>query len=202
MKELFRGKSGFHIVGYSVGTILGIEIAKELEKIGLRGKLTLIDGSPLLFKKFLAKSIRLYESCSVAEENAILSHMMQSLWGNEQGKIAFDAKLRKQTSFNEKVDLCIENLTKKNYSSDYLKAMLTSIYNRLNLLITAEVSPEPKLKCPITLVRVKQSLFIDIADDYELSQYSKYNKIDLNYVDGDHYSCLSKPGLIDIINKI
>lgn len=47
--RLYKDRKQFHIVGYSVGTMVAIEIARLLERNGMSGTLYLIDGSPKLF---------------------------------------------------------------------------------------------------------------------------------------------------------
>lgn len=47
---LLKPKEPFHILAHSLGTVVALEVASLLEKLGHQGKIFLIDGSPLLLK--------------------------------------------------------------------------------------------------------------------------------------------------------
>lgn len=128
--------------------------------------------------------------------------MMHSFFVNEHQKQEFEANLRKQLDWNEKMNICVNCLPNNNYSSDYLKATITAVFNRISLLRNAEINTVPKLISSIALFRPKKAMFNDIDDDYELSQYSMSNKVHVNYVDGDHHTILANLDLIDMINQI
>lgn len=126
---------------------------------------------------------------------------MQPFLVNDDQKLEFETKLAKEVDLNEKLSICVNYLADINYSKDYLKAILRAAYNRVDLLRHAKISLGPKIKSQITLVRPKKSLFNDIDEDYELSQYSLYSKVNVNYIDGNHQTILNNENLADIINN-
>lgn len=119
---------------------------------------------------------------------------------NDDQKLNFETELAKKIDLNEKLNICVNYLADINYSKDYLKAILRAAYNRVDLLRHAEILLDPKIKSPITLVRPNKSLFNDIEDDYELSQFS-INKVNVKYIDGNHQTILSNETLAVIINE-
>lgn len=46
MAPRLRGRSAFHVVGYSLGTTTALELCRLLESAGYRGRLTFLDGAP------------------------------------------------------------------------------------------------------------------------------------------------------------
>lgn len=46
MAPRLRGRSTFHVVGYSLGTTAALELCRLLESAGYRGRLTFLDGAP------------------------------------------------------------------------------------------------------------------------------------------------------------
>lgn len=72
-----KGRRDFHVVGYSFGSMVAIELVRRLEVEGLSGKLTLIDGSPALMK--LIQSQQLTSSSRDELQSGILLSMMDML---------------------------------------------------------------------------------------------------------------------------
>lgn len=54
-----KDKENFYLVGYSFGAMVAIEIAKLLEKTGLKGQIVLIDGAPTFLKKLVVDQVNI-----------------------------------------------------------------------------------------------------------------------------------------------
>lgn len=53
MEEKLKDRIDFTLVGYSFGSLVTIELARQLEAKGFNGRLILIDGAPLLMKEIV-----------------------------------------------------------------------------------------------------------------------------------------------------
>lgn len=199
VKSIFKGKRRFHVIGYSFGTLIAIEITRELEKIGLIGHLTLIDGSLALFKECIQSNNQTGSLANV--EDAHLSYIVEQMILDPVQRKNCLTDLSKLSDFNAKLQVCVGYLSNSNYSSNYLKEIIQAVVNRLNILLYTEVESSTKIKCPITLYRPKTFIIKNFDEDYQLAQYSINGKIDVKFLDGNHQSILDNPILIDCINK-
>lgn len=69
-----KGHRDFHVVGYSFGSMVAVELVRRLEAKGLSGKLTLLDGSPA-FMKILQTQHFTSNSKEELQSNILLSMM-------------------------------------------------------------------------------------------------------------------------------
>lgn len=57
VKERSKNQKSFTIVGYSFGSLVAIELTRQLESMGKQGRLILIDGSPKLMKLLVSQHL-------------------------------------------------------------------------------------------------------------------------------------------------
>lgn len=195
--NLFEDDEEFFIVGYSLGSIIALKLAKELELRGMKGRLALIDGSPLLIGQ-IAKVMAPVPTDDIIQ-NSILLTCMQLVTPDEY--IEQSVNVMTKPNWNAKLDAFI-NVAKKKmiYSEDYGRKMITSLISNVKLSLNAEkVDFDTLDTTPISLFKADLSMIKDIDEYYGLKKYGKLN-IELNVIDGNHYSILSNGQLVDRLN--
>lgn len=195
--NLFEDDEDFLIVGYSLGSIIALKLAKELELRGKKGRLVLIDGSPLLIRQ-IAKVMAPVPSDEFIQ-NSILLTCMQLVTPDEY--IEQSANVMNKPDWNAKLEAFI-NVAKKKmiYSEDYGRKMITSLVSNVKLSLNVEkLDFETLDSIPISLFKANLSMIKDIDEDYGLKKYGKL-EIDLNVIDGNHYSILSNAQMVDRLN--
>ncbi|KAL2734787.1 fatty acid synthase-like [Vespula squamosa] len=96
--EKLKDRTDFTFVGYSFGSLLSIELTRELEARGFNGRLILIDGAPQLIKELINQQV---QSSSEEElQNNVLISIMDTFTDSEQ----FALKLEKFKTWNEKLN--------------------------------------------------------------------------------------------------
>lgn len=94
-------RRSFALVGYSYGSLIAIELARQLESHGLTGQLVLIDGAPLHLKSMLEQ----YLPSSTEQElqNNVLLSIMDTLQPAASGKVDLSsiAKILSRSSCNQ-----------------------------------------------------------------------------------------------------
>lgn len=95
----------FVLIGYSFGSLIAIELAKQLEDRGFNGRLVLFDGAPQLMKAMMEQ----YMPSSTREElqNNVLLSIMDVLTPAASGKVNFACD-----SFCDSVKIIIINMLK------------------------------------------------------------------------------------------
>lgn len=195
--DLFSGKENFHLVGYSFGTLLTLELAKLLESKGKKGSVTLIDGSP----QFVHKLANLVVPVPTDEniQGLILLTCTRLLFPDEFQELAKTIFTNKtwETQLAAFVEV---GKTRSQYSAGYGSKMLTALINRIKISLNADKINLPTLSStPLSLVKPTQSSAKDFDEDYGLSKFAT-QKIKIDTIEGDHTSILSNPELIKLLN--
>lgn len=77
----------FVIVGYSMGSLIAIELTRKLEQLNLQGRLVLIDGAPEQIKA-LANQFLPFTTFGELENNVLLS-IMDTIQPTLSGKVHY-----------------------------------------------------------------------------------------------------------------
>ncbi|XP_015179002.1 PREDICTED: fatty acid synthase [Polistes dominula] len=196
LKKLDTRKD-FTLVGYSYGTIISIEIARQLERKGYNVKLILIDGSPLHMKEMM----NYLNPSSVKEmEKNILFNIADSIDPIFCEQLM--NKLDNSDTWEEKVKLFIEILPreyKKLMSDQECKDSLNSYYIRMKALASYNVDLLSFLKAPIKLCKPTLASVQNINHEYGLQNVTQ-NKIEVYTIEGNHITILGNEKLAKIIN--
>lgn len=195
---MFQDMDTFNLIGYSFGSLICLELASILEKNGKKGKLVLIDGAPLFIKKLVSNDVFADDE---ALQNYLLSTIIVLLFPEDYDFIAKNVVAK--PSFDVKIDKLIEFTSKQNlYSSNFVKNILKALFNRTKMLITLDVDAFEILQfTPLSLIRPTEASVIEIDEDYALQKYCP-QKINLQFVDGNHFTVLDNLKLSEIINAI
>lgn len=199
--ELFKDKKRFILIGHSFGGVLGIKLAKILEKNGLTGEVICVDGAVTLLKKNMKKQIPQLETTDESVQFFILvqliSEILPDMESDEIQKVLIDKK-----TFEDQVDTFIEMIPKSEYSKTYLKNFGYGLYNRTKMILNEnDEQVDERIQSNITLIRPTIHLDNDIENDYNLEQYTD-GQVSVNFVEGNHLSMLDNSEMYQICSNI
>ncbi|KAI4485852.1 hypothetical protein M0804_006341 [Polistes exclamans] len=196
LKKL-NNRRDFTIVGYSFGTVISLELARQLELRDFNGKLILIDGSPLHMK---GMANRIYSTSTKDLETNILIGMTDSIDSSITEQII--QKLDELNTWEEKTSLLISVLSpkyKKFYTDQECKDALNSYYMRIKSIINYNLESSPYLKSPIILCKPLNPSMYNMPHEYGLQNVTK-NKVEVYTIEGNHITMLEDEKLAKIIN--
>ncbi|CAO1403431.1 unnamed protein product [Diamesa serratosioi] len=196
--DLHKHKDTFNLIGYSFGSLICLELACVLEKTGKKGKIVLIDGSPLFLNKLVSN---LMLNTEEELQNYLLSTIINIAFPEECDFIT--KNVITNSTWDAKIDKLIEFTSAQNlYSSNYMKNITNALMNRTKMMINLDVDAFKPLKStPLSLIRPNQASVTEIDEDYGLQKLCK-QKINLQFIDGNHSTVLDNVRLIEIINKL
>ncbi|EAT46623.1 AAEL002228-PA [Aedes aegypti] len=190
--------SEYAIVAYSFGAFVGIELARQFRKRGIRGKLLLLDGAPKFLKLLALKQLN-YNTSDEEIQKLIISAMIAMAF-NHQSIERISSTMQAQ-SFDDQIEQLIElGAEQSPYSADYTRKMTKALFRRLKMAALFDLDQCEPLDVPITLVRPTDASFSDIEEDYALSQCTT-GPIALRMVEGTHMSMVENPALLGLINS-
>ncbi|XP_044740687.1 fatty acid synthase-like [Chrysoperla carnea] len=193
IKSKLAKHSEYGIVGYSYGCILTIDIFRQLEKLGYKGRCLFIDGSPTFVKTVVCKQFTMNNDLSANVIESRLLVMILSLFSTENVTSILN-ELETLSDWKSRVDLLISKVPKdvSPYSEKYIRTICNGLLARFQSVINYNISDENKLNVPIALVRPTTQVLSDISEDYDLSALIDQEslKIPVTVLDGDHFSVL------------
>ncbi|KAK0176607.1 hypothetical protein PV328_000726 [Microctonus aethiopoides] len=196
MKQTSR--RDFVIVGYSFGSLVAIELVRQLEAKGFKGKLILIDGGPELMKaaKQVFFSVSNNEELQIHFLIAIIDMIAPVL------KDGLLNKLQQCSSWQEKLDNSIGLLPPDllSMSEKDHRNICTSIYNRLVAIDNYDVSNLSPIQTPILLLKPSTAIVKNIDHDYGLSKITR-GKVEVHTVEGNHATILDNIKIAMALNE-
>lgn len=194
---MFKDKDTFNLIGYSFGSVICLELASILEKNGKKGILVLVDGAPLFLKKIFSSYVFDDEE---KLQNYLLSTIIALVFPEDSDYIT--KNVISKPTWDVKIDKLIEFTSKQNiFSNNHMKNITNALIIRTKLLIDLDVDAFKTLSTPLSLIRPTEASVIEIDEDYGLQNYCQ-QKINLQFVDGNHITVLDNLKLIEIINTI
>ncbi|KAL2729284.1 fatty acid synthase-like [Vespula maculifrons] len=199
MLEKLKDRIDFTLVGYSFGSLVAIELMRQLEAYGFNGQLILIDGAPQLMKELINQQLL---SSSVEElQNNVLVSIMNAFTSINSEQFAFE--LRKYKTWDEKLNAFF-NAFSPEYKQLYLerdqRKAIFSFYVRLQACMKYDPKPMPYLRTPITLFKPVLSSVQQITYDYGLQNITE-GKVEVHVVNGDHVTILENIKIAMAINR-
>lgn len=199
--DLFKGKKKFVLVGHSFGGMVAIELAKLLEKNGLTGDVICVDGSILLFKRFLSGLLPNLDATNENVQNFLLTQLAFEILPELQPD-AIRNVLFVEKTYEARMDKYISLMKKREYSDAYLKQIGFGLTNRVKMVLNEkEEYSGDKIKSNITLIRPSTNLVVDINKDYNLNQYTN-GQVIVKFIEGNHLTVLDNVELYKIIDEI
>ncbi|XP_063924717.1 fatty acid synthase-like [Zophobas morio] len=194
--EIYLSRNNpFFLIGYSFGTLVGLEIISLLEEKGYIGTIILIDGSPKYINSFV-KKLFTQEKEKTDFHTAFLS------------KISFMIPLdvfsqHEETLLNSKrleqgINL-LTSLIPSKMSNKLEKQAAITVYKRCNAMFNYTFKNK-KIISSVHLVKARLAVVGD-RDDYQLSDISE-NLAQVITIDGDHVTILNNQDLVQAVNGI
>lgn len=205
VSDCFARQKQFYIVGFSFGAIVALKLAQMLECSGKRGRILLIDGSPIYMKKMFTSMM----SPTAQKDRNVEDILIMLLYFNMCSKNTtydFIDQLPNWDSWPKKMDLLfryVPDTIKQTYSTQYMRNVCTAMLKRVLAIVktSTDIGPDAvKLKSLATLVRPTQTPFSDIADDFDLSKYFE-KTVDIRFVKGTNAKMLNNDEVIQIVDK-
>ncbi|EFN74070.1 Fatty acid synthase [Camponotus floridanus] len=187
----------FVIVGYSMGSLIAIELMRKLEQLNLQGRLVLIDGAPEQIKA-MANHFLPFTTFFELENNVLLS-IMDTIQPTLSGKLLLE--LNKCTSWDEKLDTFITYVPSSytHLSTENNKSLCTTIYKRLIAVHKYDVTLLPKIKSPIILLKPTIQALSFSQEDYGLHKITK-GSVEICYTEGNHVTMMDNDKIVAAIN--
>uniref|UniRef100_A0A182RRM2 Uncharacterized protein n=1 Tax=Anopheles funestus TaxID=62324 RepID=A0A182RRM2_ANOFN len=166
-ETVFAKAEQFLVIGYSFGSLLALEIVKRLEARSLRGKLMLIDGSPLYLQRFASHHLSGFddEHLQMAILTLVLSFALPSVSNEIVSTIMSEATYENRVS--KMLDIGRES---NPFSEDYTRKMMRVLFYRLKAAMN--MSTDVKEKLVSSLVLVRSGTISEIEEDYGLSEFT------------------------------
>ncbi|XP_035774236.1 fatty acid synthase-like [Anopheles albimanus] len=194
-QTVFAKGQQFLVIGYSFGSLLALEIVKRLEGRSLRGKLMMIDGSPMYLQRFAG--IHLVGADDEHLQMAILTLVLAFALPRDSSDSV--KLIMAETTYDNRVTKMLElGRNANSFSDSYIRKMMRLLFYRLKAAMN--LSSEAKEKLQSQMVLVRSTIISDIEEDYGLSDFTQSSLI-VKIIDGTHQTMLSNAELIEIINK-
>lgn len=199
--NLFKGKKRFILIGHSFGGIVAMELAKLLEKQGLSGQVISVDGSLLLFKRFMKALMPNLEAKIEHIQDFMVEQLAYEILP-EQKPDAIRNVLKEEKNWEDRLNKYISLMSKREFSHEYLREIGYGLLNRIKIVLDeSEEYTGEKLQSNITLIRPTTGFGVEIDNDYRLTQCTN-GSVFVSYIDGNHLSLLDNIKLYEIINDI
>lgn len=193
------GNCEFDLVGYSFGAVLVLEIAIQLQQktSATVRKIIMLDGSYQYLKSRgddMVNKLEFNEENKEKILNLILIRFAEYVIKLE-GIESLEDQLLKLPDLNakaEKVVSMIKNKFNHDLNTENLMKVIRSIYNKLNMINSAE--PKDKFKGDILLIRTnehKSSLIANtVTESYGVEKFCT-GKTEIIKMNGDHHNFLA-----------
>ncbi|XP_047362256.1 fatty acid synthase-like [Vespa velutina] len=196
--EKLKDREHFTLVGYSFGSLITIELTRQLEAKGFKGRLILIDGAPELMKELVNQQL---QSSSEEElQNNIFILLAKTLTSINIEQLVI--KLGKFKSWDEKINAFFNVLPtehKRLYLERDQKNAILSFYVRLQACMKYNPEPIPYIRTPIILFKAILSSVKHISYDYGLQKITD-GKVEVRLIDGNHATMLENSEIAIAIN--
>uniref|UniRef100_A0A182NVM5 Uncharacterized protein n=1 Tax=Anopheles dirus TaxID=7168 RepID=A0A182NVM5_9DIPT len=165
---VFAKADQFLVIGYSFGSLLALDIVKRLEARMLRGKLMLIDGSPLYLQRFASQHLSGFDDEHL--QMAILTLVMSFAVPSVSTEII--KTIMSEATYEHRVTKMLSFERESNpFSEEYTRKMMRVLFFRLKAAMNMSTEVKDKLESPFVLVR--SGMITDIEEDYGLSEFTK-----------------------------
>ncbi|XP_040165773.1 fatty acid synthase-like [Anopheles arabiensis] len=194
-ETVFAKAEQFLVIGYSFGSLLALEVVKRLEARSLRGKLMLIDGSPLYLQRFASHHLSGFDDEHL--QMLILTLVISFIFPTATQDVI--KPVMDQPTYSDRVEKLMAVAHDSNpFSDQYARKMMRVLFYRLKVAMNMSTEVKEKIESPLVLVR--SATIVDVEEDYGLNEFTVASLI-VKIIDGTHQTMLANPELIEIINK-
>ncbi|KAJ3652430.1 hypothetical protein Zmor_018395 [Zophobas morio] len=187
----------FCMIGYSFGTLVGLEMISLLEEKGYHGIMILIDGSPAYITSSLKKQFP--HQTDAEFQTAILSKISSFVIPLDVFS-QYEETLLKCKNLEDRMDLCLSLVPPETSNKQKIEKQAgVALYNRCKAILNYRFKNK-KIKSAVHLLKAKSSM-VEEGVDYQLSEVSD-NLAQVTIIDGDHVTILNSPDLVKAVGDI
>lgn len=191
-----KNSKTFTIIGYSFGSVLGLCLANRLEELGYKGKVVMIEGSPIYLKNSLCSALSTTKGNSEAELQFLIASLLMSLIAPNKSQDA----LIKCKSYEEMIEFILGQSDDPPYTEAYSREMLYLVLKHAKIVYNLDVENCVKVKSNVTLIRASDAMVLDIDEDYGLSKVTS-GEVTLKCIEGNHMTILDNDELARVLNE-
>lgn len=197
----FGSSKHFHLIAHSFGSYIALKLAEKLESLGKTGHITFIDGAPVFLKALTVEQFKERTDIEYVRNlvlGNIVSNTLRDVVDDE-----FILQVFKQKTWAEQINMLADYPKFLNlYGKEYSNAVMNALANRIRLVLTTDTTISSLSNTSALLLRPITASVINISENYDLHANFKKGLVDVNYLDGDHFSILSNPLLMETVNKL
>lgn len=193
----FRKFKAYHLIAHSYGSYIALKLAEKLESGGKAGRITFVDAAPALIKNMLLA--RHEHSTDEQIQNSVIETLVLSVWDNNPIDVKSVLSL---PTWDEKVNQVLMFVADQQlYGKEYLRLMFNALLNRVKVVLSNDLKITSLTKSKATLIRPNIPWVLNINEKYDL-QLNFKEEVKLLFLDGNHFTILENPLLLDTLNKI
>lgn len=186
------------MIAHSYGSFVALKLAELLEKRGKSGRITFIDGAPAMLKTVASETYKAQTEEEI--QNAVLAFSFTVLFKTIDE--TFVKECLCQPTWKEKVEKATSHQeAQKAYNKDYLELMLNAIVKRVQIMLSSDIKLCSAERTQATLIRPTKATLSNATECYDLDVNFK-DKVDVKYLEGDHFSVLENPEMIATLNNL
>lgn len=197
----FGSSKHFHLIAHSFGSYIALKLAEKLESLGKIGHITFIDGAPVFLKTLAVEHFKERTDLEWVQ-NAVLVNILSNIL-REIVDDEFILEVLKQQTWAEKTNMLADYPKFKNlYGKEYSNAVMNALAYRVWIILTGDTTITSLSNTSALLVRPNTASVTNISENYDLDVNFKKGLVEVNYLDGDHFSILENPKLMETVNGL
>lgn len=158
----------------------------------------MIDGAPSFIKTLALEHYKVHTDEAI--QDSVVAHIFSNVFANLDDDVIRD--VFSQTNWIEKSKKVVEFANMKGmYGKDYMMLMLNALVNRVKIILNTDIKISSITNSKATLLRPTVASVTTIAENYDLNLNFKQD-IEVKYFEGNHFTILENPKLLQTINEI
>ncbi|XP_067011949.2 fatty acid synthase [Anabrus simplex] len=191
--------SPVHLVGFSLGGVLALELTAALEQEGYQCKLVLIDSAPDLMITTMNQLMEKGEQFFQIQTIMYFADLLQPIPVNEKQTIL--EELKTKIMWGDKLDWLVSKVAPLLTSSPaHIRTVIDGAIQRCVSVPKYSWDYEGRLKAPVMLLRPILTLCSLADDDFGLSKFCERIEA-IHVLEGDHSQILGNPDTSKYINE-
>lgn len=187
------------MIAHSFGCYVALLLAEKLEKLGKTGQITLIDGAPGLMKAMVLENFK-GQIDDESIRNSVLAHVITNVVKDVSED--FGTSILKQSKWSVKTAMIADALNSASlHDEEESTAVMNALVNRIWMIISTQNVVSSLNTTTSTLIKPSTPSATSISENYAIDGNFK-KKTSVEYLDGDHFTILENPKLIEIMNRL
>lgn len=179
---------------------MAINLASVFEKCGIKGRVTVIDGSVKMFRGIMNSQGK--DQTEEELQNYVLAYLVSLFYQNvDRSKLAY---LLEEKSWDGKCNKTLDFVLSLGYqySKEDLRHCFNACYNRAHIMATITDGSLGYIKNSKCLfVRPTEVTYEHENESYDMIDYFEQN-VDVAHVEGNHQTIISNPKMAEILKNV